>query len=140
MRDTSVLEKLIPSILNAVISLLVSIPLLYFFGISYEWKFATILIFYILQVIDTHEHAEFRCFGMRIFGTVWEKEYSRMQRNIYSILYTLSFSTLFFSIFFPFDIFILNIILLQLPTIFITGTTLHGLLAGNMRSKKVIEL
>ena len=72
---------------------------------------------------------------MRIAGTVWEKPYTRFQRNIYSILYTLSFSTLFFHILFPFDLFIVNMMALQLPTIIISGTTLHGLLSGNMRSK-----
>jgi hypothetical protein len=136
MRDTSVYEKAIPSVLNASSALLLSLPILYFFGTSVVWKLSTILIFYILQVIDTHEHKEFRCFGMRIFGTHWEKEYSRLQRNTYAILYTCSFATLFFSVLFPFDLFLVNILMLQLPTILITGTTLHGILSGNMRTKR----
>ena len=135
MRDTTAIEKLLPSVLNAATALFLSLPFYFYFDFSLSWKLSVILIFYLLQVIDTHENLSFQCFGMRIFGTVWDKKYSRLQRNIYSILYTLSFTTLFFSIYFPFDLLLINLLLIQLPTIYFSGTTLHGLLSGNMRSK-----
>ncbi len=135
MRDTTPLEKLIPSVVNVALVLILSIPFYVWFGYSIEWKISAIFIFYIMQVIDTHEHLSFQCFGMRVFGTRWEKKYTQAQRNIYSVLYTLSFSTLLFYVFVPFDLLIFNLLCLQLPTILVSGTTLHGLLAGNMRTK-----
>lgn len=135
MRDTSILEKLIPSVINALVAVALSIPLYLWFGFGLGWKLSAILIFYIMQIIDTHENMNFRCFGMRIFGSTWEKEYSRFQRNLYSILYTLSFSTIFFYIYFPLDLFLANIVLLQIPSILISHTTFHSLVAGGLRTK-----
>ncbi len=135
MRDTSIWEKLIPSIINTVITLVLSSPFYFLFGLDIKWKISAILIFYMLQVLDTHENVHFRCFGMRILGTVWGKKYSQSQRNMYSILYTVSFSTVFFHMYFPFDLLLVNIFLLQLPTILVSRTTLHGLLAGGLRTK-----
>ncbi len=135
MRDTTAIEKLLPSILNATFALLLSLPFYLYFGFGLTWKLSVIGIFYVLQVLDTHENMQFRCLGMRILGTVWEKRYTRLQKNIYSILYTLSFSTLFFYVYFPFDLLLINLLLLQLPAVYFSGTTLHGLLSGNMRSK-----
>ena len=135
MRDTSILEKLIPSLINAALVFALSLPFYFWFGFGLKWKISAILIFYILQVIDTHESVSFKCFGMRIFGSVWEKRYSRFQRNLYSILYTLSFSTLFFYIYSPFDLFLANMFLLQIPSILISHTTFHGLMAGGLKTK-----
>lgn len=135
MRDTTIFEKLVPSIINAVITVTLSVPFYFLFGYGIEWKLSVIGIFYILQVIDTHENRHFSCFGMRIFGSVWEKSYSRFQRNCYSLLYTLSFSSLFFSVYFPFDLFLANMLLLQIPSILITQTTFHGLIAGGLKTK-----
>ncbi len=134
MRDTTAIEKLLPSALNATTSVFLSIPCYIYFDFSLYWKLSVIIIFYLLQIIDTNENVTFRCFGMRILGTVWEKKYSGFQRNLYSILYTLSFSTLFFWVYFPFDLLLINLLLIQLPTIYFSGTTLHGLLSGNIRS------
>ncbi len=135
MRNTSAIEKLIPSVINALFVLIFSLPFYFLFGLSFKWKLITILIFYILQVLDTHENINFRCFGMRVFNTIWAKKYSRFQINLYSVLYTLSFSTLFFYIYFPLDLFLINIFFLQLPTVLISGTTLHGFLSGGLRTQ-----
>lgn len=62
-------------------------------------------------------------------------KYTYAQKSIYSILYTASFATLFFYIFFPLDIFLVNMLCVQLPLIRMTGTTLHGFLSGNMRTR-----
>ena len=135
MRNTTVLEKLLPSVVNAVVAIASSLPVLYFVGFGTEWKISTIIIFYLMQVVDTHKQFNFRCFGMRIVGTVWGKQYSKVQRSVYSVCYTLSFSTLFLHVFFLFDIFLFNIFLIQLPFILLSGTTFHGFLAGGVSSK-----
>ncbi|MDP1690296.1 MAG: hypothetical protein Q8L52_03820 [bacterium] len=137
MRETTVIEKLIPSVVNAMIAIVTATPVYIAFGPGLG-KSSAILVFYLMQILDTHENSRFRCFGMRVFGTVWKKNYSRTQRNVYSILYTLSFATLFFHIYFPFDLFVINMLFVQVPTIILTGTTFHGFLAGGMRSQKKI--
>lgn len=73
-----------------------------------------------------------RCLGMIIMGTYWNKEYSMKQRIIYALLYTLSYATVVFYIFFPFDLLIVNLFLLQLPFVILKKTTLHGYLSGNI--------
>lgn len=65
-------------------------------------------------------------------GTYWNKEYSMKQRIIYALLYTLSYATVVFYIFFPFDLLIVNLFLLQLPFVILKKTTLHGYLSGNI--------
>jgi hypothetical protein len=136
MRNTTILEKLLPSILNAFLAISLSLPIFYYFGPGLTWKFSAILIFYLIQVFDTNEHSHFRCFGMTVFGTHWEHWHTRLQRNSYTLLYTLSFSSLFFHVFFPFDLFLFNVLVLQLPSVLLTGTTFHGFVSGNMRTQK----
>ncbi len=69
---------------------------------------------------------------MTIVGTYWAKDYPLKNQLIWLSLYTLSFSTLLFWVFFPFDLFLINMLCLQLPMILIKKTTLHGFLSGQM--------
>jgi ABC-type long-subunit fatty acid transport system fused permease/ATPase subunit len=71
-----------------------------------------------------------------IISETLAKKYSKPKQITYSILYTLSFSTILFSIFFPFDLLLFNILLLQLPTIIFKKTTLQGYLSGNITTVK----
>lgn len=73
-----------------------------------------------------------RDLGMVIGKTYWKENYSFWRQFVYNILYTASFATLLFSIIFPFDLFLANMLLFQLPTVLMTGTTFHGFLAGKM--------
>lgn len=54
---------------------------------------------------------------MIIMKTRYNKDYKFSQGLIYIILYTISFASIFFYIFFPFDLFLFNMIFLQLPFI-----------------------
>lgn len=65
------------------------------------------------------------------FKTYHEKKYKYWQYISWSVLYTLSVASLLFSVIFPFDLLILNL-LVQLLTYQRTGTTLHQFLAGRM--------
>lgn len=51
---------------------------------------------------------------------------------LYTFLYSLSFSTIVIWIFYPFDLLLFNLLFIQLPTVLLTGTTLHGYLSGRM--------
>jgi hypothetical protein len=71
---------------------------------------------------------------MRLYGTEWAAEYTNVQKVIFSIIYSISFSTLLFWVFVPFDLFIVNIIVIQWGCVILTGTTLSGFCAGKMRT------
>ena len=67
-----------------------------------------------------------------LMRTYYSGKYQKKNQLLYDIFYTASFSTIFFSILFPFDVLLLNILFIQLPMVLLTKTTLHGYLAGNV--------
>jgi hypothetical protein len=73
---------------------------------------------------------------MIILNISWKEEYPLKQQIIYTFLYSLSFSTIVIWIFFPFDLLLFNLLCIQLPTVLLTGTTLHGYLSGKMSGYK----
>lgn len=135
LRKTNFLEKLCASIINSFFALLISLPVFFTHGSGNTWKISTITIFFLISILFMFLNKN-RDLGMILTKTYWEKEYSLRQKAVYNVLYALSFSTLFFRIFFPFDLFLINILFPQLPTIYLTGTTLHGYLSGNMTTVK----
>jgi len=126
---TNWFEKLSVSIINVAFVVIIFIPLSFLLDIN--WRLLLILIFFtynLFFLLFNHN----RCLGTIILGFKWKKDYSFLNHLIFIILYTLSFSTLLFYIYFPFDLFLINMFLLQLPIVLIKGTTLHGFLSGNM--------
>ena len=136
-RDTNILEKLIPSVINLFIILFLSLIVIYMFNIedtiSRKTIFISIMFLYNLCIAVFNKN---RCIGMIIMNTYWEKEYSLTNRILYALLYTLSFSTLLFYIYFPYDLLLFNLLLIQLPFILTKHTTAHGYLSGNMKTIK----
>lgn len=136
-KPTNLLEKLLPSIVNFSIIVLLTTILVYIFNIK-EWGsrkllFISIMFIYNFCIAVFNNN---RCIGMIIMNTYWDKEYTLKDRIFYSILYTLSFSTLLFYIFFPFDLLLFNLVCIQLPFVLTKHTTAHGYLSGNMKSVK----
>ena len=132
---TNALEKLFPSILNATIAFGLATPVLVYFGPGSTWKLTVIGVFAAYESYVFLARKD-RCFGMKIADTYWERQYPLSQHVLYNLLYTASFATLFVHIFFPLDIFLINILLLQLPFVLLTGTTVHGYASG-MRTVKI---
>ena len=132
MRKTTVIEKLIPSAINALIVFCISAPLFYVMPILY-WKISVISIFFAYNLIFLF-YNDNRCLGMMLYGTHWKKKVHFNHELLYIVLYTASFSSVFMQIWFPFDILLINLLIIQLPTILITGTTLHGYLSGEKSS------
>jgi hypothetical protein len=133
MHPTSIIQKLIPSVMNVFIVLVVASPFLFLKVPVFNKKIVLISLFLIYNLAFVFfNHG--RDFGMMIVGSYWKENYPIINLLIYSILYTASFSTLLFWIYFPFDLFLANMVLIQLPTVILTGTTLHGLLSGRMVS------
>lgn len=73
-----------------------------------------------------------RDFGMAMVGAYWKQEYNKVQQLFYILLYTLSFTSIFFHIFFPFDLLLFNIVLLQVPSLFYGGMYFPNYVAGKM--------
>lgn len=128
MRPTTITEKLLSSVINATIAFAVSAPVYFYASNLLWWKLSAIAAFYVV--------ARYLNVSMKVVGSRWEREYTERQLEIWLAAYTASFATLFFWVFFPFDLFLVNVLFLQLPTILLTGTTFHGFLAGGVRSVK----
>ncbi len=71
---------------------------------------------------------------MILFNTHYEARKLPIEKVVYIMLYTASFSTILFYIWVPFDLLVFNLLILQLPCILLTGTTLHGFLSGGIKT------
>jgi hypothetical protein len=135
MRETNFIEKLLASVTNVLIVGIFFFPVIFFDLdlISKKIIFISLFLLYNLLVLIFNKN---RCFGMIIFKTQWKEKYPFANQIIYILLYTLSFSTLLFWVYFPLDLFLLNMIVFQLPVVIAKKTTLHGYLSGNMITVK----
>lgn len=131
METTSVLQKLIPSVINVLIVFLLASPFLSM-KLPLAKKRLILIGLFLLYNLFFLIFFESRDIGMMIVGTYWKENYPIISQLIYAILYTGSFATLVYWIWYPFDLFIFNMLCLQLPCVLLTGTTLHGYLSGGM--------
>lgn len=134
-KNTNALQKLSVSIINVFFVLLLSSPFYYYYGFVTGYKVILVMLFFIynLSFIFLTKN---RSLGMMILNIFWKDEYSLKNQIIYVFLYTLSFSTAVIWILFPFDLLLVNLLLIQLPMVLLTGTTLHGYLSGKMSGFK----
>jgi len=133
MKTTTALYKLLPSLVNVCLTFVVALPLLVWVG-GLTWKLGWLAIFLSYSLLA--EVFFRRDVGMTLFGTHYELPRSLKQKIVYAILYSLSFSSLLFAIWLPFDLLLANLLLLQLPCVYFTGNTLHGFLSGNIKTVK----
>lgn len=133
--NTNILQKISPSIINAVFTLFLTIIFINIFNINFDIRIIWITIFFVYNILC--ELYFDRCLGMIIFQTRYGEKRSFLQKLIYSFLYTISFSSLLFYLWIPFDLFIINMLLIQLSCVYFTGTTLHGFLSGGITTVKM---
>lgn len=132
-KTTNIFQKVLPSVINLLliifltftISIILSITTLLYIQIL----FVVIALIYDLAIAIFNKN---RCIGMILVNTYWKEEYPLKQRIVYAILYSLSYATVAFYIFFPFDLLVFNLLFLQLPFVLLKKTTFHGYLSGNM--------
>ena len=136
MRTTNFLEKFANSVINTSITLILSAPFYLQWGNSLAWRLSAILLFFSYHLFSGFIPGK-RDFGMLLMKSKWEKEPSAWRYIFYSLLYTISFSTLLFYIWFPFDLLLINLLLIQLPMVLITKNTLHGYIANIGTIKKL---
>jgi hypothetical protein len=137
-RLTSAVEKLLISVVNSAVALLLAAPLLLIDLTAPQIKGILVALFFAENIEAVIFHA-YRLPGMRVLGSRWKRSYPLSRQLIHSVLYSASFSTLLFWVWFPGDLLLLNLLCLQLPCVLVTGTTLHGFLAGNMVDIKPVH-
>jgi hypothetical protein len=131
MKETSVADKILASVINVAIVFL-SFLLVNYLIPSFQYrKSLFIVLFFIYNILIVFINKG-RCIGMMLTKLHWEKEYPLKNHCIYVILYTVSFASLLFSLYFILDLLLINIFLIQLPFVLLKKTTLHGYLSGNM--------
>lgn len=136
LATTSPTQKLATSAVNLAIILIVTLPIALCLRLSfYQARIAFMIVAATYLVVALFDRSR-RSLGMMILGIHWREKYSLSQISLYGVLYLLSFSTLLFWIYFPFDLFLANIILIQLPSVLITGTTVHGFCSGRVTTVK----
>jgi len=134
-KNTNALQKLSVSVINTFFVVLLSIPFYFLWGFTLKYKIVLVIIFLIYNLVFIFTTRN-RCLGMIILGIYWKEEYPLKNQIIYAFLYTLSFSTVVIWIFFPFDLLLVNLLLIQLPFVLKTGTTAHGYFSGKMSGYK----
>ena len=137
MRPTTFLEKGLNSFISVAVLFILFIPILSLdiSLLSKKLIFILFLFVYQIAIIVFNENISI---GMIITKTSWKNNYPLHNQFVHAILYTASFSTLLFWIYFPFDLFLINMLFIQLPSILLTGATLHGYLSGKMTTVKKI--
>jgi hypothetical protein len=130
-RRTNAAEKLLTSLINALVAVLASLPFL-LLDLSLREYQCLLLALFLIENLVAALWGDHRLPGMRLQGTVWQRPYPLPQRLLHALLYSASFATAVFWIWFPGDLLVVNLLLIQLPCVRLTGTTLHGWLAGDM--------
>lgn len=130
-QETNALQKLLASVINVLIVLIVFLPFWFLVENTLIQKFFFIGLFFLYNLLVLILNKN-RCLGMVLTHTHWKEEYPLKNHITYTVLYTVSFATLLFWLYFPFDVFLVNMLLIQIPSILLTKTTLHGYLSGEM--------
>lgn len=138
MRLTNPSEKACNSLINVLFVLLISSPLWYASFSPILKKMIVLLLFFVYKLVIIFFNKN-RSLGMLVTNTYWKKKYPLNQQIFHSVLYTSSFSTLLFWIYFPFDLFLFNMLFFQIPTLYFKKTTFHGYIAGNMVTIKKLR-
>ena len=129
--QTNAFWKLINSVVNVTFALIISLPFLFFLGFTLRYRVILALLFLTYQLIValSPKHIDL---GDLVTGSRWIEKYPLKNHVIFAFLYSLSFSTFVVWVFFPFDLLIFNLLVIQLPFLLKTGYTLHAYLSGKM--------
>lgn len=129
--QTNAFWKLMNSVVNVAFVLVISLPFLFLLGFTLRYRIILALLFLAYQLIValSPKHIDL---GDLVTGSRWIEKYPLKNHVIFTFLYSLSFSTFVVWVFFPFDLLIFNLLLIQLPFVLKTGYTPHAYLSGKM--------
>lgn len=138
-RKTNAFWKLANSVVNVSFIFIISLPFFFVLGFdSIAYKIIVVLLFLIYELVVAFSPRKID-FGNLLTGSRWIKEYPLRNHVTFAFLYSLSFSTAFVWVLFPFDLLLFNLLFLQLPFVIRTGHTLHGYLSGRMAGTREIK-
>lgn len=133
-RRAFVFQKVLASLINTSVVVMAGTALLPLVSSVLAWKIVVVGIFFLYNLVFLASPRK-RCLGMMIAGTEWERAYPLKQHLLLNVFYTASFAALFWWLWFPFDLFLYNMLIVQLPSVMITGSTFHGFISGRMRTR-----
>lgn len=116
---SNVRQKALASFVNILIVMTLSLPIYLHAGWE-TGRISSVILWFLYNLLFRR-----RCVGMMVAGTYLERPAS----ILYVTLYTLGFSTFFWSVLVPCDLLLANA-LCQIVSIKITGNTLHGWIGG----------
>jgi len=125
------MRVILPPIINGLI--------VFFFGVLFApfqylpAKIFIILLFFLYNLYFLI-FRQGRDLGMFLLDIDWRDDYQLKNKIAHLVLYTASFASIFYYVFFPFDLLLINIFVLQLPTILLKKSTFQERLAGNMQT------
>jgi len=122
MITTTAVEKASASVINILAFGCIVWPFMNYLSVA-----SCCVLFFLFQSLFFLRDDK-RDIGMLIVGSRYERGYSRRQYLLYTCLYTFSVMTVFYP-----GIFALNM-LMQIACIMMTGTTIHGYLAGEIKT------
>ena len=134
MKNISAIDKLLVSIINTVVVGIIALFLKFLLDIQY--KYILLCVFYLYQLIIIIATKDKRSIGQNMLKIYWAEKYSFLNHFVFATFYSLSFATIIVWIIFPFDLLLVNLILIQYPMVHFTGYTLHGYLSGKMKGMK----
>lgn len=135
MRPSYIWEKIGASLINMGIVGIFFIPFHLLIADLLVKKVIFVLLFFIyITIFLCFNHN--RCVGMMIMQMYYGGEFRFCAHLLYNVFYTMSFATCIFWVWIPGDLFMINMIFLQIPFIMFTGTTFHGYISGNIITMK----
>jgi len=127
-KRTNAAQKLLHSVINVICIFILFIPFTFIIHNLFTRKMILIGLFFLYNLFFLLFN-KYRSIGLIIVNSRWEKDYPLKNKLLHLTLYTLSFSTFLFWFYFPFDLFLFNMIALQLSSVLLTGTTFHRYLS-----------
>jgi len=125
------MQIVLPPIINGII--------VFFFGVllaPFQYLSAKIFIILLFLLYNLafliFNHG--RDLAMVLLDIDWQKSYPSTNKIFYIVLYTASFASIFYYLIFPFDLLLINLFALQLPTILLKESTFQELIAGKMQT------
>lgn len=131
MRKVNIIQVVLSAFINLIIvfvlaSFIASLP---FPPINKKFMLISNFFLYHLVFLIFNQS---RDIGMMALDLDWREKYPKSKQILNLLINTACFATIFYSIFFTFDLFLVNLILLQLPSFLMTGTIFSSFLAGGM--------
>jgi len=125
------MQIILPLIINCLIVFVLGVLLAPFQYLPAKIFIILLFFLYNLYFLIFHQG---RDLGMFLLDIDWRDDYQLKIKIVHLVLYTASFASIFYYLLFPFDLLLINIFVLQVPTILLKESTFPEKFAGNMQT------